>query len=720
MRLLALSVLFGVFTTFATAQNNATYAPNWASLDSRPTPEWWKDAKFGIFIHWGVYSVPAYTPKGRYAEWYLNSLVENDKDGSLKRFHDANFPNQSYYELADHFTASQFDPDAWAQLFENAGARYVVLTSKHHDGYCLWPSEESNKSWGIEWNSVGRGPHRDLVGELTNALRKTEVHPGLYYSLYEWYNPIWRQDKARYAAEHAMPQLYDLINKYQPEVIWADGDWDATPDEWQSKQFLSWLYNDSPVRDRIVANDRWGSGVRFKHGGIYTPEYQPDMDFEDHDWEESRGMGYSYGYNRAEDAWDYTSSQTLILHLVDKVSRGGNFLLDIGPDAYGQIPPIMQERLLDIGQWLALNGEAIYGTRRWRQASQWSEGRRDHGADMVDGWKTGGDALLKQTLDPDPGFAVKEVFFTHSPKTRSLYAILPQYPNDRKIVLKNLSIPNGTEVMLLSTKDKLRWENTGGNATIYLPEYSPSRMKGTEAFVIRIGNFGAFSAKPTVDVAYDRSTMRPTITMSALPGSVIRYTLDGTEPTAASKVYNEAILPEKSVKVRAKAFRPGLLESNEAVADAFMYSLFPALTFMQAPQPGLVGQLRTAEKYSCAGVESAATVAAGVVSNFALDPQCAEHCGMIWQGYLNFDQTSGYQFSTASDDGSMLYIDNQVVVNNDGDHGMEEKTGLAFLQRGWHSVKIVFFNSGGATGLEVKYGPVGGVMQEIPAGMMAH
>ncbi|MFN7325622.1 MAG: alpha-L-fucosidase, partial [Chitinophagales bacterium] len=242
---------------------NPTYTPDWASIDSRPTPEWWRDAKFGIFIHWGVYSVPAFTPKGRYSEWYLHSLTENDQDGSLQRFHQLNFPNKSYYDLADQFTASQFDPDAWAQLFELAGARYVVLTSKHHDGFCLWPNETASKTWGFPWNAAARGPKKDLIGDLFKALRKTSVRPGLYYSLYEWYNPIWKQDKARYANEHMLPQLYELVNKYAPEVVWADGDWDASPDTWKSKEFLAWLYNQSPVRDRVVANDRWGSGVRF-------------------------------------------------------------------------------------------------------------------------------------------------------------------------------------------------------------------------------------------------------------------------------------------------------------------------------------------------------------------------------------------------------------------------------------------------------------------------
>lgn len=128
--------------------------------------------------------------------------------------------------------------------------------------------------------------------------------------------------------------------------------------------------------------------------------------------------------------------QSLVLHLVDKVSRGGNFLLDIG-HRHRQIPPIMQERLLDIGKWLKINGEAIYNTRRWRTSCQWSEGNRNFKPELVDGWKTGGDLLLKQTVDPEPGFAVKEIFFTWNPKTKS-HTIFPKYPDDKKLVLKGL------------------------------------------------------------------------------------------------------------------------------------------------------------------------------------------------------------------------------------------------------------------------------------------
>lgn len=127
------------------------YTPDWASLDKRPTPEWWTDAKFGIFIHWGVYSVPAYTTLGNYAEWYQNSLENNAHEGKVRDFHRNNFGNRSYYDLAEDFHAELYNPDDWANLFERAGPKYVVLTSKHHDGFCLWPNEQAAKTWGFPW-----------------------------------------------------------------------------------------------------------------------------------------------------------------------------------------------------------------------------------------------------------------------------------------------------------------------------------------------------------------------------------------------------------------------------------------------------------------------------------------------------------------------------------------------------------------------------------------
>jgi len=303
----------------------------------------------------------------------------------------------------------------------------------------------------------------------------------MYYSLYEWFNPLWLKNKDLYTTSHVWPQMKELINTYQPDVFWTDGDWDTTDTVWRSTSFLSWLYNESPVKDKIVTFDRWGSGIRFNHGGVYTPEYQPELSFKDHPWEESRGMGSSYGYNRAEDAWDYNSTQSLLLQLIDKVSRGGNFLLDIGPDEHGKIPPIMQERLLQMGEWLKVNGEAIYDTKQWKVASQWSAGRTDYKP------KNGhGDLLLKLTIEPDSGYAVKEVFYTYNDQRKSLYALLPQYPVNKKIVLKDLKLSPTNKVTLLQTQQNLNWKQLGANVEVQLPEFNPAKMKTGEAYVLKI------------------------------------------------------------------------------------------------------------------------------------------------------------------------------------------------------------------------------------------
>jgi alpha-L-fucosidase len=346
----------------------------------------------------------------------------------------------------------------------------------------LWPSREASVTWNFPWNAVEAGPKRDLLGDLFSAVRKTSVHAGIYYSLYEWFNPLWRFDRKRYVDEHMWPQMKDVISKYQPDVFWTDGEWEGSDTLWRSKEFLTWLYNESPVKDKIAVNDRWGKDIRFHHAGFFTPEYQPDMDFDNHYFEESRGMGFSYGYNREEDAWDYNSAKVLVLHLIDKVSRGGNFLLDIGPDSHGKIPPIMQERLLQIGKWLEKNGEAIYGSNRWMRPVQWSEGKRDY-KPKTDDWKTGGDVMLKLTEDPDPGYAIKEIFFTK--KASLLYAIVPKWPTNRKIMIREMNL-SGSKISLLETGQPLSFTSRGKNVEISLPAFDPTKMKTDLPFVIRI------------------------------------------------------------------------------------------------------------------------------------------------------------------------------------------------------------------------------------------
>jgi len=705
-----------------------TYQPNWESLDKRPTPQWFKDSKFGIFIHWGVYAVPGWSTKGNYAEWYQQGLQTNDT--ARQKFHKAKFGDRTYYDLANDFKAELFNPDDWAKLFEKSGAKYIVLTSKHHDGFTLWPNQTVNKTWGFKWNAMDIGPKRDLLGDLFKAVRKTSVHAGMYYSLYEWFNPLWKSDKQKYALEHVWPQMKELINNYQPDVFWTDGDWDAPPETWKSQEFLSWLYNESPVKNKVVVNDRWGSGVRFHHGGIYTPEYQPDLDFENHDWEESRGMGYSYGYNREEDAWDYNSTQSLVIALIDKVSRGGNFLLDIGPDEHGKIPPIMQDRLLQMGEWLKINGEAIYNTSRWKTPSQWSDGKRGFkfGNEHVEGdWKTGGDIMLKLTVDPDPGYAVKEVFYSYNKNTNSLYAIFPKYPDNKKIVLRDMTIPAGTQISFLSTGEHMVWKNTGADVEINLPEFNPNKIKSPYAFAVKIENFGRFASKPMIKLDYSKDAMKPIIAMNTEPGTVIHYTMNGSDPNQSSVTYNAPFTADKSFTLKAIAIMGGsgenyasLISSAIVTEDVKTFAWKNALKISNE-KPGIAYKyFEPTGKIDINSVKGnvTGTGITDVLSNKI--KKRTDRFAVEFSGYIKIDKDAIYNFFTDSDDGSMLYIDDEEVVNNDGDHANVEKSGKAALKKGLHKIKVLYFDSGGGNSLKVSYQSDDQTKKLIPATILFH
>jgi alpha-L-fucosidase len=428
--------------------------PSWSSIDKRPTPAWFEDAKFGIFIHWGVYSVPSFAPTSgsvyaRYAEWYWKRLVTADMEGhkEFEAFHHRAYgPQFRYQDFAPMWKAELYDPAQWAELFARAGARYVVLTSKHHDGFCLWPS---GQSWN--WNAVDVGPHRDVAGDLVRAVRGKGLKMGFYYSLYEWFSPLYQQDVGRYVDEHMLPQMKDLVTRYQPDLVWTDGEWDHPSSTWKAPEFLAWLFNESPVAASVAVNDRWGKETRATHGGFYTTEYGlvHDKDASKtviaHPWEECRGIGSSFGYNRAETAADYAPPARLVALLVDTVARGGNLLLDIGPAADGRIPVIMEERLLQLGEFLKTNGEAIYGSRRWRETGQGDRVR----------YTTKGDVV---------------------------YAIVLGWPG-RSVTLEAPKAGAVTKVTLLGGSGALRHSHGGGGLRIELPE---STAPGALAYVFKL------------------------------------------------------------------------------------------------------------------------------------------------------------------------------------------------------------------------------------------
>lgn len=465
-----------------------TYQPTWESVDKRPNPAWFSDAKFGIFIHWGVYSVPAYAPvipgKLAYAEWYWNAMT-NGKNGSVKpieagtwAFHKKQYGEDfPYQNFAPQFRAELYDPDHWADVFARSGAKYVALTSKHHEGFALWPSKEASATWGRPWNAVDTGPKRDILGDLTNSVRARGLKMGYYFSLYEWFNPLWLYDKPRYIKEHMTPQFKDLVNRYKPSIIFSDGEWDLPSETWGSAGLLSWLYNDSAVKDEVIVNDRWGKETRHKHGGYFTTEYTAGMSDSAHAWEENRGMGFSYGLNRAEQLQNYRSGRELVIMLADIVSRGGNFLLDIGPDSDGTIPVIMEQRLLEIGDWLKINGEAIYGTSTAKAAKQWSAGEQPK-VDYNQRFESSYDVTALASK-PAPGKASIEAFFTT--KGKDLYAILPRWPG-KQITIRDCTAKS---VQLLGTKLALRFRNTNKTTIVTLPDL-PEELQSQAAWTLKI------------------------------------------------------------------------------------------------------------------------------------------------------------------------------------------------------------------------------------------
>lgn len=380
---------------------------SWLSL-RHPTPEWYLHAPLGIFIHWGPYSVPAWAePHGElgtesdwptwfthnaYAEWYFNTI--RIPDSPAARRHRDLYGSLHYDAFLDMWDPFAFDPQSWADLFRRAGADYVIPTTKHHDGVTLWDAPETEGR-----NTVRRGPHRDLVAEIAQAVRNEGMHFGVYYSggldwHYRPHPPILEAvdvedlsrpkdaDYARYCYVHCK----DLIDRYEPDVLWNDIDW---PDEGKNfepyglGQLLRYFYDRCPEG---VTNDRYG-GV---HHDFRTSEYQHMSASEDDDvWENCRGVGLSFGYNRNEGEEHSMSPQDAVRHLVDVVSRGGKLLLNVGPRADGTIPEPQVRCLEGIGEWMSSHkGELIGGTPRGDvgRAGMWARAiiHEDHCSLFID------------------------------------------------------------------------------------------------------------------------------------------------------------------------------------------------------------------------------------------------------------------------------------------------------------------------------------------------
>ena len=476
------------------------YKPTKKSLSTHKIPQWFHDAKLGIFIHWGLYSVPAWAPiepkegsghefttinetmkNNPYAEWYLNSL--RFKDGPYQQHHEKIYGKDFPYEkFAVEFNSAikKWNPSAWAEFFKKIHAKYVVITAKHHDGFLLWPSDQPNP---IKENYYAS---RDIIGELSSEVKAQGIKWGIYYSgVIDWTfdeNLIENgesfintgctdQNYANYADTH----WYELINKYKPSVVWNDIGY---PYKGKVKEILAYYYNNFP--DGIV-DDRWDQSSNFVRalikifpvrqivnwmadklmvkggvtkkklilGDFLTPEYQTFEKIVPTKWESCRGLGQSFGYNQNETEEHYIKAADLIRSFIDIVSKNGNLLINIGPKPDGTIPEPQIQRLLALGEWLDVNGEAIFGTKPWKKPS------------------------TTTNLNIDVRFTTKPGL---------LYVHLLGIPKESEIIINNLNLESDATIEILVDKAQISWKNISENLKLRLPQKLPE----SSAMVLKI------------------------------------------------------------------------------------------------------------------------------------------------------------------------------------------------------------------------------------------
>jgi alpha-L-fucosidase len=463
---------FFLFIAITQLAAQPRYQPTWQSLDTHQTPDWYRDAKFGIFIHWGVYSVPAFG-----SEWYPRLMYEQGSKEFLHHVQTYGPQNKfGYKDFIPLFKAEHFDPTAWATLFKKSGARYVVPVAEHHDGFAMYNTSLSR------WNAFTMGPKRDIIGELAEAVRKQDLVFGLSsHRIEHWFfmntgrsfdsdvnDPQWadfygpaRQEKDSLTTEYMNDWLLrctELVNKYHPQLFWFDWWIEQPAMEPYRKSFAAYYYNQGLA---------WGKGVVINYKNKAYPDSAAVLDLERGKLEGSRPLAWqtddavgfkSWGYIDGE---QYKSPQYIVDELIDIVSKNGNLLLNIGPRSDGTIAPEQQQLLLDIGRWLNVNGEAIYGSRPWKI---FGEGPTENIA---------GSFIDSKVKD----FTFQDIRFT----TRGgfLYAITLALPPDKAALrIKSLALAanNGRvkQVELVGSSQKISWTQSQNDLLIQPAQNYPA------------------------------------------------------------------------------------------------------------------------------------------------------------------------------------------------------------------------------------------------------
>ena len=467
---------------------HSPYQPTWNSLRNIPIPQWLQNGKFGIYTHWGVYSVPAYGENGT---WYAHNMYTkpNSDDrkhqiatyGPLSKF--------GYKDFIPMFTAKNFDPDEWAELFKKAGARFAGPVAEHHDGFSMWKTKYS------KWNAYNMGPKRDVVGELSKAIKKQDLkflvafHHGANWFYYETWNKKFDVGDPRYEglygrvhAENALPdkqfldawegKMLEVVDNYGPDVVWSDFGLELIQ-QWYKKDFLAYYFNKAAREGKEVTvtykDHDFPPGV-----GINDLEQGQQLNMTYNEWitDTTIDVGSGWGYIKG---LAFKSVDELVTGLVDRVSKNGFLLLNVGPKPDGTIPEEAKERLLGLGEWLHVNGEAIYDTSPWLVAGEGP-------TQLSKGGSFNEDNSLKYTP--------QDIRFTCS--GNFLYATVLAWPGEQ-VAIKSL-VPKGhtwaglypseiVSISMLGDGKPLAWHQTSEALVVSTPKVKPCDY----AFVFKIG-----------------------------------------------------------------------------------------------------------------------------------------------------------------------------------------------------------------------------------------
>ncbi|HUI11442.1 MAG TPA: alpha-L-fucosidase [Bacteroidota bacterium] len=655
-------------------------APGSAAGDDRGARmQWWREARFGLFIHWGLYAVPAGVWDGRtdHAEWIRTT---------------AQIPLREYEGLMPRFNPRHFDPASWVSLAKDAGMKYIVITTKHHDGFCMFDTKQT--SFGV----MSTPFHRDVMKALADACHAAGIRICWYYSIMDWHHSDylprreWEKDRSdsgavfsRYVA-YMKAELKELLTNYGPiGVLWFDGEWESTWNPALGRDLYDYV---RALQPGIIINNRVGAGRSGMEGFTKEGEFSGDFGTPEQevparglpgvDWETCMTMNDHWGYNSHDAHWK--STVEIVRTLADVASKGGNFLLNIGPTADGEFPPASVERLRGIGAWMRTHGAAIHGTTASPFASlPWGRctvGRRQDGG------------------------------------TR-LYCHVFDWPHGGTLVVPGLMSDPERAYMMGDTAVAL---SVGRREDALLVSVGPPPADTTDPVVVLELRSGPDVVDPPAIVAdCDIFTDSLAVTLrSERAGAEIRYTLDGTVPSASSPLARGPLVLTASTPVSARVFR-GERPAGPVASAAFTRVRVRPSVGLLHPLPGVAYSYYQGAWDSLPDFSRLTPLKAGTLAAFETPRERSEDYGFLYECYVRIPRDGVYTLATVSDDGSRLFIDGQPVVENDGQHGMTERSGVIALGAGFHRLRLEYFNRSGGAGLEVWWKGPSIAREHLPA-----